>query len=100
MRLPQSITRCLSVCKIHFLTIGVAVALLGLVPVSAGAATPQLVCTPTGLRFGAIILGQAETLMVTVTNSGATSVKISGITASNSEFTPSNLPLPLALPAG
>ncbi len=100
MRLPQSITRCLSVCKIHFLTIGMAVALFGLVPVSAGAATPQLVCTPTGLRFGAIILGQAETLMVTVTNSGATSVTISGITVSNSEFTTSNLPLPLALPAG
>jgi hypothetical protein len=77
-----------------------ALALLGLVPLSAGAATPQLVCTPANLRFGAVIVGQTETLLVTVTNNGATSATVSGITASSPEFTTSNMGLPLILPAG
>ena len=101
MRLPQSLTRFLFARTVRcFLTIGLAIPLLGMVPVSAGAATAQLVCTPGNLRFGKIVVGQTETLLVTVTNTGQTSVTVSGTTASNSEFTTSDLTLPLVLAAG
>ncbi|HYW39439.1 MAG TPA: choice-of-anchor D domain-containing protein, partial [Terriglobales bacterium] len=77
-----------------------AILLFGMVPVRAGAATSQLACTPTNLRFGAVVVGRTETFLVTVTNNGLTSVTISGITVDNSEFTTSYLSLPLVLPAG
>ena len=100
MRLPQSSIQPLFLCRIHLLTIGLAIALLGMVPVSAGATAPQLTCTPSSLHFGAIIVGQTETLLVTVTNNGQTSVTVSGLTVSNPEFTTSDLSLPLVLLAG
>src|SRR5271169_1139538 len=99
MRLPQSIHRYFSVHTVHLLTVGLALS-LGLMPAGAGAATRQLVCTPTSLRFGALTVGQTETQLVTVTNTGETSVTVSGIAASNSAFTTSEVSLPLALPAG
>lgn len=100
MRLPQSILRYFSVCVVHFLTISVVILLFSMIPVSAGAATPQLVCAPASLRFGALAVGQTETQLVTLTNSGETSVTVSAITASSSEFITSDLSLPLVLPAG
>jgi len=100
MRLPQSILRYLSAQTVHFLTTGVAITLLGMFPVSASAATPQLTCAPASLRFGAVVVGQTETLLVTVVNNGQTSVTVSGMAVSNSEFTPSSLNLPLVLAAG
>jgi hypothetical protein len=99
MRLPQHTLQYFSVRTVHFLTIGVAFALLCGVPVSAGAATQQLTCAPASLRFGSVVVGQTEALLVTVTNNGETSVTVSSVTASP-EFTPSNLGLPLVLPPG
>ena len=100
MRLPQSIIQSFFVHTVHFLTIGMAIVLLGMVPVGAAAATPQLACTPTNLHFGAIVVGQTETLLDTVTNNGRTSVTISGISVGNAKFTTSSLSLPLVLLAG
>ncbi len=100
MRLPQSLLRYLSVCKVNFLTIGIATALVAMVSVSARAATPQLACTPANINFGTIVLDQAGTLPVTVTNQGTTSVTVSGIVVNSSVFTTSSLALPLVLPAG
>ncbi len=100
MRLPQSIIQSFYVHTVHFLTIGMAIVLLGMVPVGAAAATPQLACTPTNLHFGAIVVGQTETLLDTVTNNGRTSVTISGISVGNAKFTASSLSLPLVLLAG
>lgn len=101
MRLPQSTLRYFSVRTINFLTIGVAMTLLGMLPVSAAAAaTRQLACTPTSLDFGVIVIGQTQTLVVGVTNQGETSVTVSAIAAGNAEFTASNLSLPLVLSAG
>jgi len=100
MRLPQSILRYFSGHTVHFLTIGVAITLLGMLPVSADAATPQLKCIPASLRFGDVVLGHNETLMVTIENDGQTSVTVSGMAVGNSDFTPSSLNLPLVLPAG
>jgi hypothetical protein len=100
MRLPQSIARSLSVPTIHFLTIGRMILLLGMVSVGASASTQQLMCTPANLRFGATAVGQTETLLVALTNTGQTSITISGLTVDNDQFTTSSLSLPLVLPAG
>src|SRR5208283_3469620 len=100
MRLPQSIIQYFSVRTIHFLTIGMAILLLGIVPVDAAAATPQLACTPASLQFGDIVVGQTETLQVPVTNNGKTSATISAISVSNAEFAMSSLSLPMVLLAG
>ena len=100
MRLPQSIIHSRFIRRIHFLTISLAIALLGIVPVSAGAATAQLVCTPAELRFGSVVVGQTETLLVTVTNTGQTSLTVSGLVVSNPEFSASGLSLPMVLLAG
>ena len=69
-------------------------------PVSAGATTPQLTASPASLAFGWVVAGQTETLLVTLTNNGQTSVTVSGIAVSDSQFTVSNSGLPLFLPAG
>jgi|ERR1700691_4087354 len=99
MRLPQSILRYFSVRPFNFLTIGIVIALVGIAPGRANAA-PRLSCSPTILRFAAVVIGQSETLMVTVTNNEATSVTVSGFAISNSAFTPSTLSLPLVLASG
>ena len=100
MRLPLFIIRSLLVRTDQLLTIGMAILLLGMVSVGASAANSQLACTPPNLRFGAINVGQTETLLVTVTNTGKTSATVSGIAVGNSEFTTSSLSLPLVLSAG
>jgi Abnormal spindle-like microcephaly-assoc'd, ASPM-SPD-2-Hydin len=100
MRLPQSIIQSLFVRKVHLLTIVMGTLLLGMVPMAVAAATPQLVCTPSSLRFGSVVLDQTETLLLTLTNNGQTSVTVSGMAVNNSEFTWSPLPFPLVLPAG
>ncbi len=69
-------------------------------PASVGATTQQLSCTPASLRFGEVVIQQTETLLVTVTNNGQTSVTISEIAVKDSEFTVSKLDLPLVLQAG
>jgi hypothetical protein len=100
MRLPQSIPHSLPIGIIHFLTIGMAILLLGMLPLGAFAAANELASTPASLRFGATVIGQTETLPVTVTNNGRTSLTISGISVSNSAFTTSSLSMPLILAAG
>jgi len=100
MRLPQSIIRSLSVRTIHSLTNGIALLLLGLVSMSASASVPQLASSPSDLRFGSVDLGQTQTQLITVTNTGQTDVTISAITVNNPQFATSQLSLPLVLPAG
>jgi hypothetical protein len=98
MRLPQSINLSFLVRALH--CIGIAIVLLGVASVNAGASTPQLACTPSVLRFGDVVVGQTETFLVTLTNVGQTSLTVSGITVNNSAFTLSNVSLPLILAAG
>jgi len=100
MRLPQSSIRSLVVPTIHLLIIGLALAIFCTVPASVDAAAQQLVCTRTQIEFGAVVLGQTETMLVTLTNTGNTSVTISATAVSNTEFAAIGLNLPLALPAG
>ncbi len=100
MRRPQPIISSLHLRTVHILTIGIAITLLGMFPVSAGAATPQLTCSPADLAFGWVVVGQTETLLVSLTNNGQTSVTLSAITPSSSQFTVSHSGMPLVLPAG
>jgi len=100
MRLPRYIIHSFSFHPDHLLTIGMAILLLGIVPVEASASTSQLTCAPAILGFGAIVVGQTETLPVTLTYNGEASATISGVTAGNSEFTTSPLSLPVILLAG
>jgi hypothetical protein len=74
--------------------------LFALAPVNAVAGTTQLACSPSSLRFGKVDVGQSETLMLTLTNSGKTSVSLSTITASNPAFAISGVTLPVLVPAG
>lgn len=105
MRLPQSIAHYLSVRFVHLVIQRSAIllltfVLLGMAAVRANADNSQLVCTPAKLRFGAVVIGQTQTLLVTLTNNEATSVTLSGITVGNSFLTTSYVSLPLVLPPG
>ncbi len=106
MRLPQSIRRSFSVFFQHFPSnYPIIFAIVGAILLFAlgsphAFATAQLTRSPSILRFGNVDVGQTESLMVTLTNSGLTSVTLSGVTVSNSTFATPNLILPLVLPAG
>ena len=100
MRLPQSFFRPLSVYVVRGSLAGVMLVLLGLAPVNAVAGTPQLTCSPSSIRFGKVDVGQSETLMITVTNGGQTSVSLSAISVSNPAYAISGVTLPVSLPAG
>ncbi len=115
MRLPQSIAHNPSLHPVHLLSQKSAillrrfvllrfslltVVLLGMSSIPASAQNSQLVCTPSRLKFGEVVIGQTQTLQVTLTNGGSTSVTVSGISISNSVLTTSYISLPLVLPAG
>jgi Transmembrane protein 131-like N-terminal/Abnormal spindle-like microcephaly-assoc'd, ASPM-SPD-2-Hydin len=102
MRLPQSFTRPLSVHWIHFSIICLMLALPVLAPVNAFGhpQQAQLSCSPSTIRFGKVDVGQSETLMATLTNSGLTSVTVSTVTINGSAFTTPGLTVPFTLAAG
>lgn len=98
MRLPQSIILPLSV-RTNFLTTSLVVLLFGLFSLKA-AASPQLASNLNGVRFGGVIVGQSETLLVTLTNSGASTMTIASMKGTNSDFTTPELSLPMSLAPG
>jgi hypothetical protein len=106
MRLPQSIIRPLSVFFKHFpINFPAIFAIIGVILMFAlgslnAFATAQLTRSPAILRFGNVDVGQTETLLVTVTNTGLTSVTLSSVSSSNPVFGTPNLILPLVLSAG
>lgn len=66
----------------------------------AAAATQQLTCSPGSLRFGTVALGQSETQLVRITNTGQTSATISAISVSLAQFRVSGITLPIVVGAG
>jgi hypothetical protein len=78
----------------------IAIALIAQFPFYARASEQQLVFSPTRLRFGAVVLGQSETEIVVVTNSGSTSTTISSISVTGNEFKVADPNLPVVLAAG
>jgi hypothetical protein len=101
MRLPRSVSQPLSFSFDidNLLTFGVALLLVVMAPAVASAA-PQLGSAPAVLTFGATVIGQSETLPVILINSSQANATISGITSSNSQFTPPSTGLPLVLLPG
>lgn len=99
MRLPQSSRIRLSVrfLTVNLLTIFVLAVEL---PLYARQTTNQLVCSPSNVRFGAVVVGQSEIQEVVLTNTGENSVTVSAISASESQFTVSGLSLPQTIGAG
>ena len=98
MRLPQSFARSLCVFFKRFPFM--CVTLLFALGSPNAFATTQLTHSPSVLRFGYVEVGHTETLMVTLTNSGLTSVTVSGVTVSKTAFAAPNLTFPLVLAAG
>lgn len=97
MRLPQSNNQLLSV---RVASVILLLALATIMPLGAQAATQQLVCSPSGLRFGKVQVGQSETQLIALTNIGQTSVTISAERANPSQYSVSGLNLPAVLTAG
>jgi P pilus assembly chaperone PapD len=98
MRPPQPIAQFLSMRPIKFLA--TMIALFASVVLASGTAAAQLTASPTGLRFGTIVIGQSDTMPVTLINSGSSSVTISGISSNIVGFKITNLTLPYTLAAG
>lgn len=93
MRLPQSFSaRVFFFIQLTFLT--------AMLPLHAHASAQQLTCTPCSVHFGSVPIGQTETAVVILANSGSTSVTVSSVSLGSSEFSLSNLNLPIVLAAG
>ncbi len=71
-----------------------------LTPPQLQAAAPELSCSPNHVQFADVVVGQTETLVVTATNLGKSSVTILSVGANDSHFKISNLTLPRVLAAG
>lgn len=95
MRLPQSSRKSLSVCILIICAFCPMMLTL-----QAAASTPQMQCSPSSLRFGTVAIGQSETQLVAVTNTGQSSATISAISVSVAQFTVAGLRLPVIVGAG
>jgi archaellum component FlaF (FlaF/FlaG flagellin family) len=100
MRLPPPISQRVPVRLINLITKLTLISLLGLLPLHAKAASEQLTCSSSALRFGTVGMGETETLLVNLTNNGSTSVTLSEINLSNAEFNASVASLPTVLAPG
>ncbi len=96
MRLPQSISHRLSIRVFSH----IAITLLAICTLCAGAAAQQLTCTPSTLGFGGVVIGQSESEVVVLANTGRTSLTVSAMETTGTVFQASGLALPLILPAG
>jgi len=94
MRLPQRVPSIRVGCVLA------ALAISTLLPVVSRAATQPVTCSPSNLRFGLIVLGQTESQLVVLTNTGTSSTEITGVSVSDGEFTALGLNLPVTLAAG
>jgi hypothetical protein len=96
MRLPQSLHQPFSTRVFPIITLALVAVVL---PLCAGASV-QLTCTPCSVRFGSVPIGQTETETIVLTNGGLTSVTVSAVNLGDSEYSLSNVTLPLVLAAG
>src|SRR5579863_7720239 len=97
MRLPRSSTPPFS---IRGVSSAVLLAFVALLPLNSRAATQQLVCAPAKVRFGSVVVGQSETQVIVLTNTGTASTTVSAISLGDAEFSVSGLNLPASLAAG
>lgn len=92
MRLPHRKSQSLSTCV--FFTV------LALIVPAWAKTTAQLVLTPSSLNFRNVQVGQTETQVFFLTNSGSTPATISAIGATNPVFEISGATLPVVVAAG
>jgi hypothetical protein len=100
MRLPHPISQPAPVRLISVITNILIISLLGVMPIHAFAAAPQLTSSSNSLHFGSVAVGGTETLLITLVNNGASSVTVSNITLNNVEFSVSGVSLPMSLSSG
>jgi hypothetical protein len=62
--------------------------------------TTHLACTPAGLAFGKVAVGQQKTLSATLSNDGASAIKLASLQVDDQAFAVSGLSFPLVLSAG
>jgi len=67
---------------------------------SHSASNQQLICDVAGLQVGEVVVGQASSKLVTITNRGGTGLTVLSAASSGAEFGLSGLDLPLTLAAG
>lgn len=67
---------------------------------SSAVAVSQLTFDPGDLQFGEIVIGSAQTLSVSMSNSGSTNFTVSSITLNATGYTVQQLTLPLTLVPG
>jgi hypothetical protein len=91
----------------HFIRTRLSVLLFGLfLAIVAGSASPataatsQLVCSVSRLKFGWVAVGSSESQLVVLTNTGTTPVALSGIGIDGAEFNTLGNALPKTLAAG
>jgi hypothetical protein len=96
MLLPQSNHQVF----LRIASITILLAMAATRPLSFAAATPKLVCSPTGLNFGRVTLKHEQTQLVELKNNGSTSATLSAINVSGSEFSVSGSKLPVILESG
>lgn len=94
MPLPQLISR-----SAFFQALVVTTLLVASIP-GAYASHPELVCNPRSLWFGKVVSGQTQAQPVTLTNTGTTSVTVTGVSSAVAAFTVGNFELPVTLAAG
>lgn len=92
MTLPQPVS------KYAFFLFGAL--LFAVVMETPAVAAAPLTFNPTILRFGEVVVGQSESLPLTVTNASTTSFGISAISASATDYSVSYPALPLTLAPG
>ncbi|MGA7377100.1 MAG: choice-of-anchor D domain-containing protein, partial [Candidatus Sulfotelmatobacter sp.] len=98
MRLPRSISHSLSTRAFFVVLVAVYATTF-----SWGAQTTiqQLTCSPSTLHVGTVPLGQTETQLITLTNTGASSVTLTAMNfVREGQFGFPEMSLPLALAAG
>ena len=67
---------------------------------SHSASNQQLICDVAGLQIGEVVVGQASSKLVTITNRGRTSLTVLSAASTAAEFGLNGLDLPLTLAAG
>ena len=67
---------------------------------SQSASNQQLICDVAGLQVGEVVVGQASSKLVTITNRGRTSLTVLSAASTVAEFGLNGLDLPLTLAAG
>ena len=106
MFLPQLVSRTLfslALCIAIFLP-SITIAEAENIPTSQldshSASNQQLICDVAGLQIGEVVVGQASSKLVTITNRGRTSLTVLSAASTGAEFGLSGLDLPLTLAAG